>query len=84
METSSSRETKTGATAVIEINVGGKVFTTSRLTLCSDRDSMLATLFDVNSPFKILKDSTGRPFLDRDGDAFALVLDFLRRGQRLV
>jgi hypothetical protein len=69
----------------IAIYVGGKIFTTTRSTLCSDPNSMLAKLFDPDSPFKQFKaDSVGRPFLDRNGDTFALVLDFLRRGQRLV
>jgi hypothetical protein len=46
---------------------------------------MIGKLFDEDSPFGVLpRDDEGCPFLDRDPDTFALVLDYLRRSCRLV
>eukprot|EP01044_Picomonas_judraskeda_P016727 COSAG03_NODE_3023_length_2281_cov_1.570119_2_plen_340_part_00 len=68
-----------------ELNVGGRVFTTRRSTLTMEAGSMLANLFDKGSMFNAIdRDSAGRLFLDRDGDSFAVVLDYLRRAGRLV
>jgi len=69
---------------ILEINVGGRIFTTRRATLQFQRESMLYKLFDITSQFDLPSDSTGRPFIDSDGDTFALILDYLRRGGRLV
>ena len=69
---------------VLEINVGGRIFTTRRTTLQFEKGSMLYKLFDTTSQFNLPSDSAGRPFIDSDGDTFALILDYLRRGGRLV
>jgi hypothetical protein len=70
---------------IVEINVGGRLFTTRLSTLQFDPDSMLAKLFDPASPFgPVDTDKDGRPFLDRDADGFALVLDYLRRSGRTI
>ena len=61
---------------VIELNVGGKLFTTCLSTLRMDENSMLAAMFSGRIPSS--KDPHGRYFIDRDGDAFRHVLDFLR------
>ena len=58
---------------VLELNAGGRIFVTSRLTLRTEQRSMMAQLFDSSSPF----DTTmrkGRPFIGRNGDTFANVL----------
>ena len=69
----------------IEINVGGRIFATTVGTLRFERESMLARLFDPDRGFAPLRtDSAGRPFLDRDGELFAIVLNYLRRGGSLV
>lgn len=70
---------------VIELSVGGRIFTTRRSTLRFEADSMLATLFSLDSPFGPMPTtSAGIPFLDRSPDTFALLLDYLRRAGRLV
>lgn len=72
--------------AVLEINVGGRVFVTRRSTLAAVRGSRLAHLFGENSPgfLTASRDQNGRVFLDRDADTFAHVLDYLRRAGQLV
>ena len=74
-----------GADDPFELNVGGRVFTTRRSTLTMEDGSMLANLFAEGSAFdEIDRDPNGRAFLDRDGDSFAVVLDYLRRSGRLA
>lgn len=69
----------TASDEVVEFNVGGRIFSSLRSTLCSEGGSMLARKFDPASPFRgAALDSAGRPFVDRDGDVFATVLKFLR------
>lgn len=65
---------------VVELNVGGVHYTTTRKTITSDKNSRLSEWFDVNnsSSASLLKDSKGRYFLDRDGVLFRFVLDYLR------
>jgi len=59
----------------IELNVGGRVFATTRTTLVSGRgaNSKLAALVSEPSP-------DGSFFLDRDGQLFQHVLNYLRDG----
>lgn len=62
---------------VIELNVGGHVFTTLRSTFCKHADSMLARMFSGDfAPAH--QDSQGRYFIDRDGTHFGTVLAYLR------
>lgn len=64
---------------VIEMNVGGVHYTTTRKTLTSDMNSRLAEFFDKdNQSSMLIKDGKGRYFLDRDGILFRYILDYLR------
>jgi len=66
---------------LIEINVGGRIYTTTKTTLTT-APSMLSKMF--SGEFKTgLVDSSGRPFIDRNPRAFFYVLEFLRTGQRI-
>jgi hypothetical protein len=65
---------------IVNFNVGGKVFTTTRETLVSDQDSLLAQMLDGRSTTAV-RDENGAYFIDRDPDTFAAVLEFLRTGQ---
>eukprot|EP01120_Amphizonella_sp_Union-15-10_P005646 TRINITY_DN1695_c0_g1_i1.p1 TRINITY_DN1695_c0_g1~~TRINITY_DN1695_c0_g1_i1.p1 ORF type:complete len:288 (-),score=43.32 TRINITY_DN1695_c0_g1_i1:60-884(-) len=61
---------------IVQLNVGGAHFTTSRATLCSVKGSMLEAMF--SGRHKLLKDPEGRYFLDRDPKLFIHILHFLR------
>ena len=70
-----------GVESIIDLNVGGTRFQTSRQTLTADTNSMLAKMFDPESSFSapgVKKD--GAYFLDRNPVHFGAVLDFLRSG----
>jgi hypothetical protein len=63
----------------IKLNVGGMLFQTSLTTLTSHPDSMLAALFSGRFPIDV--DDEGYFFIDRDGDAFRVILSWLRTQQ---
>lgn len=62
--------------SIIDLNVGGHVYTTSLVSLTRYPDSMLGVMFSGQRP--VAKDSRGRFFIDRDGPMFRYVLNFLR------
>ncbi|GFV41183.1 hypothetical protein TNCV_1102461 [Trichonephila clavipes] len=67
--------------SVVELNVGGVLYTTSLSTLTKDTKCLLGQIFTGKE--SIGKDGKGRYFVDRDGVLFRYVLDFLRN-QKLV
>ncbi len=60
---------------LIELNVGGRYFTTSRATLEKYPNSLFEPILIGSWE---LKDNAGRYFIDRDGDMFVHVLNYLR------
>ena len=68
---------------IVNLNVGGTIYTTSRSTLTQYPDSMLGAMFGGKLPLENSKDSEGNYFIDRDGDLFKYILNFLR-GSKLV
>jgi hypothetical protein len=64
---------------IVELNVGGSLYTTTRTTLTSCPNSMLGRLLDGSLPAAC--DQHGRVFIDRDGLLFRHVLNFLRDKQ---
>jgi len=71
------------AATVIRLNVGGYHFTTTTATLKSVEGSVLAEKFsgtEEEIATRLPKDEEGRFFVDRDGEYFGVVLNFLRDG----
>jgi hypothetical protein len=62
---------------VVDLNVGGTLYSTSRATLMR-YDSMLARMFSGRHEIKRRAD--GRVFIDRDGERFRHILNYLRDG----
>ncbi|KAH9257351.1 hypothetical protein BASA81_004508 [Batrachochytrium salamandrivorans] len=58
---------------VITLNVGGTLFTTTRYTLCRDRNSFFAALFSGR-----WNDGDAVVFIDRSPLVFPIILDYLR------
>lgn len=61
---------------VVQLNVGGHLYTTLLSTLRKYPDSKLAGLFSRQS--RLPTDGEGRFFIDRDGHPFRAILEFLR------
>ncbi|GJQ08905.1 hypothetical protein GpartN1_g696.t1 [Galdieria partita] len=64
--------------SVVKLNVGGKYFETTVDTLTKYSDSMLSAWF--SGKYSMQKDDNGYIFLDRDGDRFRHILNYLRCG----
>ncbi|XP_056622635.1 BTB/POZ domain-containing protein KCTD14 [Triplophysa dalaica] len=61
---------------VVQLNIGGHVFSTTLATIRKFPDSTLADLFNGSSNARM--DSEGRYFIDRDGTHFGYILAYLR------
>jgi len=66
----------------ITLNVGGAMFTTSRTSLLSKPDSMLAAMFSGRHTMN--PETDGSFFIDRDGSHFRHILNYLRNGVIVV
>jgi len=64
---------------IISLNVGGVIYCTTKATLLKYPGTMLHSMF--SGRHTIIKDSDGNYFLDRDGNTFKLILNYLRTGQ---
>jgi hypothetical protein len=62
----------------IVLNVGGSRYTTSRKTLLRSPDTMFASM--LSGRWNVPVESDGSVFIDRDGDAFRHVLEYLEGG----
>uniref|UniRef100_A0A8C4SR81 BTB/POZ domain-containing protein KCTD3 n=1 Tax=Erpetoichthys calabaricus TaxID=27687 RepID=A0A8C4SR81_ERPCA len=65
-----------GSGEIVQLNVGGTRFSTSRQTLMWIPDSFFSSL--LSGRISTLRDETGAIFIDRDPTAFAPILNFLR------
>jgi len=61
-------------------SIGGTEFMASKATMKSDRNSLLARIFDPDSPFTT---RGGKYFFDRDSHHFRLILNYFRNGYSL-
>jgi len=64
-----------GGGDVVELNVGGVIYTTSRRTLVSQQDSLFAKWFGPGDSEEKppVRDGQGRYFIDRDGALFRYI-----------
>jgi hypothetical protein len=63
---------------IVKLDVGGTLFSTTHSTLSAGGDTMLRRMLDSSIPTTAGPD--GRIFVDRDGERFRQVLNFLRDG----
>ena len=71
------------SSSVIELNIGGYYFTTTKTTLLRYEDSMLALMVSDNN-YPTYKDKDGRFFIDRDGSLFDIILNYLRTNKLII
>ncbi|KJH43147.1 K+ channel tetramerization domain protein [Dictyocaulus viviparus] len=87
LDTSSSlgrRELNNVASNWIRLNVGGKIFQTTRDTLMKVPGSFLYRLCQDDKRLPSVKDETGAYLIDRDADYFSPVLNYLRHGRLVI
>lgn len=70
-----------GTSDVVELNVGGTLFSTMRSTLCSVEGTLLNAIF--SGKMDCQRDKEGRYFIDRAPDLFKIILEYLRTGYLL-
>jgi uncharacterized protein YjbI with pentapeptide repeats len=70
----------------ISLNVGGKIFVTTKQTLCIDKESMLARMFSAeeNGLSAGRKDPNNNYLIDRSPKYFGPILNFLRTGKVII
>lgn len=68
----------------VRLNVGGKLFVTTRTTLCRDPLSFLYRLCQDDPDLNSDKDESGAYLIDRDPEYFGPVLNFLRHGKLII
>ncbi|KAL5111725.1 BTB/POZ domain-containing protein KCTD16 [Taenia crassiceps] len=66
------------STKVVDLNVGGWLYSTQIGTLTTVSGSKLTRWFNGSSANTLPLDSKGRAFIDRNGEIFSYILDFLR------
>ncbi|KAG2389420.1 hypothetical protein C9374_013980 [Naegleria lovaniensis] len=79
----SFRKSSSSASAVITINVGGVLYTTFKDTLSrkiNGKDHLLSVMFSNEDHFDFSRDDKGYIFIDRNGNLFSYILDYLRCG----
>ena len=64
---------------VISINVGGRVFSTTKNTILRAGDGLLAKM--VSSEVGVTRDSEENIFIDRNPEMFGSILEYLRTGR---
>lgn len=67
---------------IVTLSVGGTEYQTTLSTLTKNPESMLAAMF--SGRHGLSKDAKGRHFIDRDGELFRFVLNFLRDSTLIV
>jgi hypothetical protein len=69
--------------SIIGLNIGGHIFKTTKSTICSSTEpSFFSKLISEGIPS--IKDDADNYFIDRDGQYFAPILEFLRTGQLCI
>lgn len=82
-EADAMSESKATDSDWITLNVGGRKFTTSKVTLTTkEPDSMLARMF--SSPWKSKTDAKGAFLIDRSPTYFEPILNYLRSGELII
>ena len=66
---------------ILNLDVGGTKFKTSRQTLMREPGSLLGRMFDIDSPLQPAAMQDGAYFLDRDPKKFEIILNYLREDE---
>ncbi|XP_071507300.1 uncharacterized protein [Diadema antillarum] len=67
----------------VGLNVGGRIYETSEMTLTSQPESFFTLLLSGN-PTSAIRDERGNYRIDRDGDIFRYILNYLRDNKLIL
>lgn len=68
---------------IVGLNIGGYIYKTTKATLCPNgSDNFFSGL--LSGKFPSTKDEQGNYFIDRDGQYFKVILEFLRTGDFVI
>ena len=73
---------KTRLSGRVQLDVGGREFSTMVETLTTEKDTFFTALF--SKQWDLEKDERGRIFIDRNGDLFVEILDFMRNPSEFI
>ena len=62
---------------ILEINAGGKIIAVKRATLTQLQGTRMEAMFSGRWDMKLIRDGSGRIFLDVNGDCFQAIVDYL-------
>eukprot|EP01088_Endostelium_zonatum_P016467 TRINITY_DN4461_c0_g2_i1.p1 TRINITY_DN4461_c0_g2~~TRINITY_DN4461_c0_g2_i1.p1 ORF type:complete len:166 (+),score=34.73 TRINITY_DN4461_c0_g2_i1:17-514(+) len=68
---------------MVKLNVGGTRFMTTRSTIFSKGENFLTVMLDNKDKFEVNLDEEGYIFIDRSGDVFKVILEYLRTGKMI-
>jgi len=74
-----NESSSSGRCKIVKLNVGGVRYTTTSATLLQHGDNYFSGL--LSGKFSKLEDETGSYFIDRNGNHFAPILEYLRSGE---
>ncbi|CAI5456784.1 unnamed protein product [Caenorhabditis angaria] len=80
--TSSSNTSR--SSSWVRLNVGGRIFQTTRSTLMREPGSFLYRICQDELGLSTDKDETGAYLIDRDSDFFSPILNYLRHGKLIL
>lgn len=66
---------------IVRLNVGGMIYCTTASTLSSQGSTNLLASLVNGRHENVLRDDSGAIFIDRDGELFRYILDYLRTGK---
>eukprot|EP00386_Alphamonas_edax_P013812 GDKI01042568.1.p1 GENE.GDKI01042568.1~~GDKI01042568.1.p1 ORF type:complete len:346 (-),score=78.66 GDKI01042568.1:94-1131(-) len=67
---------------IIELNIGGRLFITTRATLCAQPDTLLASMFSGRWEGNLRRDESGAVVLCFNPDLFTILIDHLSAVER--
>ena len=70
---------KDSKSTIVKINVGGTVYTLSRVNISKYPNTMLEAL--VSDDYDTIKDAQGNPFIDRSSEMFKYIAEWIRHGE---
>ncbi|CAF1044290.1 unnamed protein product [Rotaria magnacalcarata] len=73
---------KTQVRGKVLLDIGGRHFSTTVDTLTNEKNTFFTALFSKN--WQLEKDNEGRIFIDRNGDLFVEILEFMRNPNEFI